>query len=153
MLICQRRTLYLKWFDVGSIENSICNFNQLAYFRLTIRKYTQLPSFDNASLSVFRWLDRVFPMELWTVSIHPIENRHICSLAIARQRLWHGLPLARSGIVSVTLGRFVTFESNFIHMLTCHRPILSLTVFAVGSFGYSICIIRQLACFRITIHK
>ena len=64
MLICQRRTLYMKVIAVGSIEHSICNFKQLAYFRLTIHKYTQLPSSDNASLSVCRWLDRVFPMEV-----------------------------------------------------------------------------------------
>ena len=125
MLIFQRRTLHLKGFAVGSIEYSICNFKQLAFFRLTIHKHTELPSSDYASLSVCRWLDRVFPMELWKVSIHPIDDPQICSLAIAQECFWQCLPLARSSILSSTLGRLVTSESNSIHMLTCHRPTLS----------------------------
>ena len=153
MPICQRRTLSLKGFAVGSIEYSICNFKQFAYFRFAIYKYTIYPSSDNASLSVWRWPNRVFPMEFLTVSIYSIDNLQICSLAIAQECLWQGLPLSRSGILSASLGRLVTSESHSIHMLTCDRPKLSPTVFAVGSIGYSLCIFRQVACFRLTIHK
>ena len=87
MLICQQRTMYLKGVAVGSIGYSISNFKQLAYFRLTIHKYTQLPSSNNASLNVCRRLDRIYPMEIWTFSIHPIDNPKTCSLAITRQCL------------------------------------------------------------------
>ena len=87
MIICHRRTLYLKGFAVGSTEYSIYNFKQLAYFRLTIHKYTQFPPSVNDSPSVCRWFYRVFPMERCTVSIHSIDNSQICSLAIARQCL------------------------------------------------------------------
>ena len=104
------------WEDFPLARSTIiCNCKLLAYFSLTIHKYTRLPSSGNATLNVCRWLGRLFPMELWTVSIHP------------------------------------NWQST--NMLTCHRSTLSPTVFAVGSIEYSLCIFRQLACFRLTIHK
>ena len=92
-------------------------------------------------------------MELWAVSMHPINNPQICSLAIARHCLWQGLPLARSSIVSATLGNIVTSESFFIHMLTCHCPTLSLTVLADGSIAYSLFKFGQLAFLRLRVQN
>ena len=83
-------------FAVCSTEYSLCIFRQLACFRLTIHKYTHLPSPDTVYDIVCRWLH---------------------------------------------------------HMLTCHRPTISPAAYAVGSIEYSLCNCRQLACFRLTIHK
>ena len=44
MLTCHRPTLSLTVFAVGSIESYLCNFRQMAYIRLTIHKFTHLPS-------------------------------------------------------------------------------------------------------------
>ena len=41
-------------FAVGSNEHSLCIFRQLAYYRLTIDKYTDLPSSDAVSDRVCR---------------------------------------------------------------------------------------------------
>ena len=37
---------------------------QLAYFRLTLHKYTHFPSTDNVSDWVCRWLDRIYSLQL-----------------------------------------------------------------------------------------
>ena len=102
---------------------------------------------------VCRWLDRVFYMDLWAARTLPIYNPHICSQRHRPHCLWQDLPFARSSIPSATLGSLVTSESLFTHMLTCHRPTLSPTVFAVGSIGYSLWKFSQLAFLRLTIHK
>ena len=145
--------LTLKIVQSRSSEHSFCYFRQLRNSLLTIHEYTHLPSPDAVSDRVCCWLDRVFYMKIWAVSILPITNPQICSLAIARHCLWQGLPFARSSILSATLGSLVTSESLFIHTLTCHRPTLSPTVFAVGSIGHSLCKFSLLAYLRLTIHK
>ena len=83
MLTSHRPTRPLIGFAVGSIEYCLCKFRQLRNFLLTIHEYTHLPSPDTVSDTVFRWLDRVVPIELWAVSILLINNPQICSLAVA----------------------------------------------------------------------
>ena len=74
-------------------------------------------------------------------------------LRLDRDCLCQCLPLARSNIISANLGSLVTSASLFTHMLTCHRPTLSVTVFAVGSIEYVLCSFRQLAYVRLAIHE
>ena len=69
---------------VGLIEYYICNFNQLAYVRLTIHKYTHLISPDTVFEGVCRWPDRVFSLQLYEVSVLPINNPQMYSLDIGR---------------------------------------------------------------------
>ena len=45
------------------------------------------------------------------------------------------------------------FRLKSTHILTCHRPIQSLTGFAVASFEYSLCIFRMFAYVPLSIHK
>ena len=63
ILNCHRPTLSLTEFAFGSIEYSLSNFMQLAYFRLTIHKYSHLPLHDTVSDRVCRWLDPVFSLQ------------------------------------------------------------------------------------------
>ena len=153
MLACIRSTLSPTVFVVGKIGHSLCKFSLLAYLRLTIHKYSHMPSSDTVSDRFCRSLDRVFPMETWAASILPINIPQIYSLSIDRHCLWLGLSLARSSILSATLGSLLTSESFFIHMLTCDCPPLSLTVLADGSIGYSLFKFSQLAFLRLTVHS
>ena len=83
--MCHRPTLSLTGLTVGSIEYSLCNimqFRNLPNFPLAIHEYTHLPSPDTVPNRVCRWLDRIFSLHLYAVSLLPINNPQIYSLAI-----------------------------------------------------------------------
>ena len=138
-------------FAVGSNEYSLCILWQLAYFCLSIHTYSHLPSSDTASDTVCRWLDRVVYLQLQTVSLLAFNNPQIHLLAInISDSVCRWLDQAFS---LQSLGRLVSSESLFTHMLTCHRPTRYVTVFAVGSIEYVVCSFRQLAYVRLAIHE
>ena len=137
ILTCHRPTMSLRGSAVCLIQYSICNFNKIAYIRLTIHKYTHLPSPDTVPDRVCRLLDQVFPMDLWAVSILQINNPQICSFASSGHCIPKGLPMARSSILSTII-------------LNCHCPTMLLSVFAAGLIEYFLWNYGQLAYIRLT---
>ena len=88
MLTCLRPTLSLWVFAVGSIEYSLCKYRQFDNVLIPFHTYAHLWSPDTVSDSVCLWLDRVFFLHLWAVSLLPVNSPQIYSLAIAWQCLW-----------------------------------------------------------------
>ena len=132
----------------ANIEYSLCNVRQLAYFRLTIHKYTHLPSPYTVSDRVWSWpieysLCHSRQLRNFRLTIH--EYTHLPSPDAVSQ----SFPLSRSSNLSASLGSFVTSDEQSTNILTCHSLTLFPTVFTLGSIGYSLCNFRQFGNFRI----